>query len=41
MAEVSRCLDQVEKRIGHVQRIIQKNWDAYVNAQFDLVRERS
>ncbi|NOU74123.1 family 10 glycosylhydrolase [Paenibacillus sp. LMG 31458] len=37
--EINLCLEQAEKLIANAQRTIKENWDACVNAPFDLARE--
>jgi uncharacterized lipoprotein YddW (UPF0748 family) len=37
--ETGRCLEQAEKLIANAQRTIEENWDAFVNAPFELARE--
>lgn len=37
--EINLCLEQAEKLIANAQRTIKENWDACVNAPFDLAKE--
>lgn len=37
--ETARCLEQVATRIVSAKRIIEKNWELYINAPFDLARQ--
>ncbi|NQX60862.1 glycoside hydrolase family 10 protein [Paenibacillus qinlingensis] len=36
--ETARCLEQVETRIARAQRLIETNWERYINAPYDLAR---
>ncbi|CAH1191742.1 hypothetical protein PAECIP111891_00082 [Paenibacillus allorhizoplanae] len=36
--ETARCLDQVTTRIASAKRMIENNWDRYINAPYDLAR---
>jgi uncharacterized lipoprotein YddW (UPF0748 family) len=37
--ETDRCLEEAERLIANAQKTIKENWDAFVNAPFDLARE--